>query len=143
MHPLTHSAIHPDLSGTWALMIGFGAYHGLNPGMGWLFALALGLQQKSERAIWLSLAPISIGHAVSIVLVAALPVAILANMVRIVGTALLYQFASGEAAKRFSHDLSGVVMIPMAAAMFWLFLVYLGRLFPEVELVSPVTTDKA
>ncbi len=53
-------------------MIGFGAYHGLNPGMGWLFALALGLQQKSERAIWLSLAPISIGHAVSIVLVAAL-----------------------------------------------------------------------
>jgi hypothetical protein len=56
-------------------MIGFGAYHGLNPGMGWLFALALGLQQKSERAVWRSLLPISIGHAVSIVLVAALVLA--------------------------------------------------------------------
>ena len=75
MHPLTHSATHPDLWGVWALMIGFGAYHGLNPGMGWLFALALGLQQKSERAVWRSLLPISIGHAVSIVLVAALVLA--------------------------------------------------------------------
>jgi hypothetical protein len=56
-------------------MIGFGAYHGLNPGMGWLFALALGLQQRSERAVWRSLLPISIGHAVSIVLVAALVLA--------------------------------------------------------------------
>ena len=54
------------------LMIGFGAYHGLNPGMGWLFALALGLQQRSERAIWKSLLPISAGHAASIVLVAIL-----------------------------------------------------------------------
>src|SRR5262245_25557291 len=35
-------------------MFAFGAYHGLNPGMGWLFALSLGLQQRSERAIWVS-----------------------------------------------------------------------------------------
>jgi hypothetical protein len=75
MHPLTHSVIHPDMLSSWALMAGFGAYHGLNPGMGWLFALALGLQQKNERAIWQSLLPISIGHAVSIVLVAALVLA--------------------------------------------------------------------
>jgi hypothetical protein len=59
----------------WALMIGFGAYHGLNPGMGWLFALALGLQQKSERAIWRSMLSITTGHAVSIVLVAGLVLA--------------------------------------------------------------------
>jgi hypothetical protein len=38
--------------------------------MGWLFALALGLQQRSERAIWVSLAPIALGHAMSLVLVA-------------------------------------------------------------------------
>ncbi|MBC2734688.1 MAG: hypothetical protein HF981_10050 [Desulfobacteraceae bacterium] len=61
--------------GGWAMMIGFGAYHGLNPGMGWLFALALGLQQKSERAIWRSMLPITTGHAASIVLVAALVLA--------------------------------------------------------------------
>ena len=72
MHPLTHSVTHPDMLGSWAQMIGFGAYHGLNPGMGWLFALALGLQQQSEREIWKSLIPISAGHATSIALVAAL-----------------------------------------------------------------------
>jgi hypothetical protein len=72
MHPLTHSVTHPDLLGTWTLMIAFGAYHGLNPGMGWLFALALGLQQRSERAIWQSMLPISVGHAASIVMMAAL-----------------------------------------------------------------------
>jgi hypothetical protein len=53
-------------------MVGFGAYHGLNPGMGWLFALALGLQQRSERAIWVSLLPIAVGHAASITVVAVL-----------------------------------------------------------------------
>jgi hypothetical protein len=54
----------------WIAMVGFGAYHGLNPGMGWLFALSLGLQQRSERAIWSSLLPISLGHAASLALVA-------------------------------------------------------------------------
>jgi len=71
MHPLIPSATHPDLLPNLSLMVGFGAYHGLNPGMGWLFALALGLQQKSVRAIWQSLLPISIGHALSIVVIAA------------------------------------------------------------------------
>jgi hypothetical protein len=56
--------------GIWLTMAGFGAYHGLNPAMGWLFALALGLQQKEERAIWLSLLPISAGHAISVAIIA-------------------------------------------------------------------------
>lgn len=64
------SAIHLDSLGPWLAMIGFGAYHGLNPGMGWLFALSLGLQQKSEKAIWISLFPIAAGHAFSVALVA-------------------------------------------------------------------------
>ncbi|HEX6537014.1 MAG TPA: hypothetical protein VF041_20680 [Gemmatimonadaceae bacterium] len=51
-------------------MAGFGAYHGLNPAMGWLFALALGLQQRSASAIWLALPPIALGHAASVGLVA-------------------------------------------------------------------------
>jgi hypothetical protein len=59
----------------WLVMLGFGAYHGLNPGMGWLFALSLGLQKQSERAIWLSLLPIAAGHAASLLLVAALVLA--------------------------------------------------------------------
>ncbi|UHQ56685.1 MULTISPECIES: hypothetical protein [Microbulbifer] len=54
--------------GPWLAMLGFGAFHGLNPGMGWLFALSLGLQQQRERVIWLSLLPIAAGHALAICL---------------------------------------------------------------------------
>jgi hypothetical protein len=59
----------------WLAMVGFGAYHGLNPGMGWLFALSMGLQQRSPRAIWRALAPITLGHAASVVAVAAVVLA--------------------------------------------------------------------
>jgi len=52
----------------WAMIMLLGAYHGLNPGMGWLFALSLGLQEKSRRAILWSLLPIALGHAVAIFL---------------------------------------------------------------------------
>ena len=51
-----------------------GAYHGLNPAMGWLFAVALGMQERSRRAVLRSLVPIAIGHEASIVLVAVLVV---------------------------------------------------------------------
>jgi hypothetical protein len=51
-----------------------GAYHGLNPAMGWLFAVALGMQERSRRAVLRSLVPIAIGHECSIVLVAVLVV---------------------------------------------------------------------
>jgi hypothetical protein len=51
-------------------MIVLGAYHGLNPAMGWLFALSNGLQQRSARAVLLSLLPIALGHAASVALVA-------------------------------------------------------------------------
>ena len=43
-----------------------GAYHGINPGMGWLFAVALGLQEKSRRAVFRALPPIALGHALSV-----------------------------------------------------------------------------
>jgi hypothetical protein len=51
-----------------------GAYHGLNPAMGWLFAVALGMQERSRRAVLRSLLPIAIGHEASVVLVAVLVV---------------------------------------------------------------------
>jgi len=72
MLPQTLSAIHPEALGPWLALVGFGAYHGLNPGMGWLFALSLGLQQKSERALWAALLPIAAGHATSVGIVALL-----------------------------------------------------------------------
>jgi len=50
----------------WVIIALLGAYHGLNPGMGWLFALSLGLQEKSRQAVLRSLLPIAVGHAVAI-----------------------------------------------------------------------------
>ena len=50
----------------WQPMVLLGAYHGINPGMGWLFAVALGMQQGSARGVWRALPPIALGHAVAV-----------------------------------------------------------------------------
>jgi hypothetical protein len=50
----------------WLALIGLGAYHGINPAMGWLFAVGLGLQENSRRAVVAALFPIALGHALSI-----------------------------------------------------------------------------
>jgi hypothetical protein len=50
----------------WIVLACLGAFHGINPGMGWLFAVALGLQEKSQRAVRRALLPIALGHAASI-----------------------------------------------------------------------------
>lgn len=50
----------------WLVVVGLGALHGVNPGMGWLFAVALGLQEQRERALWHALPPLAAGHAISV-----------------------------------------------------------------------------
>ena len=50
----------------WFAMALLGAYHGLNPAMGWLFAVALGLQEQRRGAVLQALPPIALGHAVAI-----------------------------------------------------------------------------
>jgi hypothetical protein len=52
----------------WLVLALLGAYHGLNPAMGWLFAVALGLQEQRRGAVLQALPPIALGHAVSILL---------------------------------------------------------------------------
>ena len=54
----------------WLVLAGLGAFHGINPAMGWLFAVALGLNRDSRAVVGLSLIPIALGHALSITLVA-------------------------------------------------------------------------
>jgi hypothetical protein len=53
----------------WLILIALGAFHGLNPAMGWLFAVTLGLYRKSRATVLLSLVPIALGHALAIALV--------------------------------------------------------------------------
>jgi hypothetical protein len=56
----------------WIAIAGLGALHGLNPGMGWLFAVALGLHRQRRSVVYLSLLPIAVGHTLSILAVAGL-----------------------------------------------------------------------
>jgi hypothetical protein len=60
---MTHSAAGP--AALW-LMLFLGAYHGINPAMGWLFAVALGMQEQKGSAVVKSLLPIALGHALAI-----------------------------------------------------------------------------
>ena len=50
----------------WLTLAVLGAYHGLNPAMGWLFAVALGLQERRGGAVLQALPPIALGHAIAI-----------------------------------------------------------------------------
>ncbi len=62
------------------LLFGLGALHGINPGMGWLFAVCLGLQEHRRKAVLAALPPIALGHALSVGLVVALIVVLRANL---------------------------------------------------------------
>jgi hypothetical protein len=58
-------------------LAGLGAFHGLNPGMGWLFAVALGMQEGKRSAVWRALLPLTLGHGLAIA--AAIGIAIVAG----------------------------------------------------------------
>jgi hypothetical protein len=55
-----------DLNASWLALLALGAGHGINPAMGWLFAVALGLQRRSRVAVWGALGPLALGHALAI-----------------------------------------------------------------------------
>ena len=87
-----------DLNHMWVwLLFGLGAYHGLNPAMGWLFAVALGLQEKDGRAVVNSLLPLGVGHLSSVALVVAVAqlaqFALPLRTVKIAAAAALIAFA--------------------------------------------------
>jgi hypothetical protein len=56
----------------WIALVALGAWHGLNPGMGWLFAVSLGLQNRSRAAIFQAMCAIAIGHALSVFVIISL-----------------------------------------------------------------------
>jgi hypothetical protein len=63
---MTHAGLNSTV--VW-LMLLLGAYHGLNPGMGWLFAVGLGMQEQKGSAVARALIPIALGHALAIAIV--------------------------------------------------------------------------
>jgi len=53
-------------SWSWGAIVLLGVWHGINPGMGWLFAVALGLQEQKGSAVWRALPPLALGHGLAI-----------------------------------------------------------------------------
>lgn len=76
---------------TWIALAGLGAFHGLNPAMGWLFAVAIGLQRQRREAVLKSLLPIAAGHALSVAVVV-----LVASGLRVVVDLSVLQFAAAS-----------------------------------------------
>jgi hypothetical protein len=91
----------------WGWIAGLGAFHGVNPAMGWLFALALGLQQRSRRALALALVPIALGHeaavGLAVLLIEELRVLASDGAIRIAGAAALAALAAWRIARSHRH----------------------------------------
>src|SRR5688500_18050102 len=61
---------------TWLAIAAMGVGHGINPAMGWLFAVGLGLQEGRSQAVWRALPPLALGHALAITTAALTAVAV-------------------------------------------------------------------
>lgn len=110
----------------WLSLAGLGAFHGLNPAMGWLFAVALGLHRQSRRTVWLSLVPIAIGHAISIatvlVVVIAFGAALDLDSFRLAAASLILGLAAYGAVYGHRHRVRVGMRTGMAGLAFWSFL---------------------
>jgi hypothetical protein len=71
-------------------LLALGAGHGINPAMGWLFAVALGFQRESRAAVWGALGPLAVGHALAIAVTI-----LVAGMVGLVVPLELLQWGTG------------------------------------------------
>ena len=91
----------------WLTLILLGTFHGLNPGMGWLFAVALGLQEQRRAAVLRAFGPIALGHAASIaVVVGALGLArawVTPGILEVVGASALLSFGLYKWLRPLSH----------------------------------------
>jgi hypothetical protein len=92
---------------TWLALAALGAYHGVNPAMGWLFAVALGLQERRRAAVLRSLLPIAVGHEASVALVVGLvyvaELVAAADVLRVAGAVALVLFGAYKLLKPRSH----------------------------------------
>jgi hypothetical protein len=109
----------------WVAVVVLGAWHGLNPGMGWLFAAALGMQEGKGSAAWRALPPLALGHAISVA--AALGIALLLGwaaspaVVRRVVAGLLIGYGLFRLARR-GHPRWGGMRVGVRDLTIWSFL---------------------
>lgn len=107
-----------------------GAYHGVNPGMGWPLAVSAGLMERSSRALWAALGALALGHLLSM-LAAVLPFALLAALldwqrqIQVAASLLLIGFGA-FLLLRARHP-RALARIPPSQLMLWSFAVALAH----------------
>jgi hypothetical protein len=133
----------------WLALAVLGAYHGLNPGMGWLFAVVLGLQERRRSAVLRALPAIAVGHEASIAAVAALllvaQVVSTASLLRPVGALALVLFGLFKLVRPRAHPRwVGLRVTPRDLAV-WSFLMSsahgAGLMLVPVVLGLPVESE--
>src|SRR5262249_27516985 len=91
----------------WLVLALLGGFHGVNPGMGWLFAVALGLQERSRAAVLRACGPIAVGHAASVAVAVALVGAaqgwVAPEALRVLGATALMLFGLYKLLAPLSH----------------------------------------
>jgi len=130
----------------WNAVMLLGAYHGLNPGMGWLFAVALGMQQGSARGVWRALPPIALGHGLAVGVV--LGIAAVAQIVvplatlKIVVASILMAFGLYRL-WRHRHPVYGGMQVGFRDLTIWSFLMASahGAGFMVLPLVMGMSAD--
>ena len=102
------------------LLLLLGAWHGVNPAMGWLFAVALGLQEHRRGAVWRALPPLAAGHALAVagalLLAAALGVVLPPELLRWLIAATLVAFGIYRLVRPRHPRFGGMRMSPAGLA---------------------------
>jgi hypothetical protein len=110
----------------WLSLAALGAFHGVNPAMGWLFAVSLGLQERRLRAVVTALGPIALGHALAIglaaVVVGMVGLVIPQRLLLVLGGAALLAFAAAKVITRFRHPRWVGMRVSSRQLVLWSFL---------------------
>ena len=110
----------------WLAIAGLGVYHGIDPSMGWLFAVALGMQEHSRAKVVAALGPIAIGHMIAIGGVVALigwaRMTAASGIVRPVGAAILIAFGLFRYLRPGAHPRWVSMRVNWHQLMLWSFL---------------------
>ena len=110
----------------WVVLAGLGCFHGVNPAMGWLFSVALGLHRHSRKIVALSWIPIALGHAaaVALVLFAVLALGLVLNhaVLSRAAAALLLGWALWHAIRGHRQRLRVGMQTGLTGLAFWSFL---------------------
>ncbi|QCO00195.1 hypothetical protein D3093_33670 (plasmid) [Azospirillum argentinense] len=110
----------------WLALIGLGAFHGVNPAMGWLFAVALGLQEGRRGAVIKALPPIALGHALSVLLVvigfATAHLVTASDLVKPTTVIVLISFGAYRLVRGYRHRVRVGMQTGFAGLTLWSFL---------------------